>query len=149
MEQNAPEARQSPLEEIRILVPGEPVPKSRPRVVGGHAYTPRRTMEYEKQIALAYRAEHGNTSFETGVPLRMEVNFGLKIPTSKSKRVKRAMEDGEVRPTGRPDVDNLQKCVQDALNGVAYADDAQIVEVVASKRYAVYPGAEIVIRRIR
>lgn len=39
-------------------------------------------------------------------------------------------------PTVPPDVDKVLRCLCDALNGIAWADDAQVTRVVVSKRYA-------------
>lgn len=54
------------------------------------------------------------------------------------------MEAGTVRPSRKPDVDNVLKAVLDALNGVAYKDDSRVVHVAASKFYSNDP--KIVIR---
>lgn len=49
---------------------------------------------------------------------------------------------GAVRPTAptshqqKPDVDNLAKAVLDALNGIAFADDSQVGELIVGKRWA-------------
>lgn len=40
------------------------------------------------------------------------------------------------RPAKRPDVDKFVRHVLDAMTGVIYADDGQVVEVLASKEYA-------------
>lgn len=45
------------------------------------------------------------------------------------------MEDGSVRPTKKPDVDNIVKIVLDALNGLAWHDDAQVTFLAVSKEY--------------
>lgn len=46
---------------------------------------------------------------------------------------------GEKRDShGRPDLDNLVKAVKDAMTGVVYRDDSQIVELLAKKK----PGKE-------
>lgn len=37
--------------------------------------------------------------------------------------------------TQRPDLDNITKSIADGLNGVAYADDGQIAETEAIKRW--------------
>ena len=41
----------------------------------------------------------------------------------------------KIRPTKKPDIDNIIKAVLDALNGVAYKDDTQVVQVMATKKY--------------
>ena len=46
------------------------------------------------------------------------------------------MLSGEIKPTKKPDIDNITKCILDGLNGVAYRDDTQVVEVSAKKIYA-------------
>ena len=46
------------------------------------------------------------------------------------------MEKGIIRPVKKPDVDNIAKAVFDSLNGIAYKDDAQVVELSMSKYYA-------------
>lgn len=37
---------------------------------------------------------------------------------------------------GKPDIDNIIKIVMDALNGYAYQDDTQVVQLDARKEYA-------------
>ena len=46
------------------------------------------------------------------------------------------MLNGELRPTKKPDCDNIAKVILDALNGIAYHDDSQVVELVVHKHYA-------------
>ena len=43
-----------------------------------------------------------------------------------------------------PDLDNLIKSITDALNGVAYKDDSQIVAVVSRKMFA--PRSNSIVR---
>lgn len=45
----------------------------------------------------------------------------------------------------KPDVDNIVKIVADALNGVAYHDDTQIVSVLAKKVYAASEGLDVIV----
>ena len=52
---------------------------------------------------------------------------------------------GEIRPTKRPDVDNVLKAIADSLNGLAYADDAQVVDMRASKQYDAIEGVRVTI----
>lgn len=103
---------------LTFMVPGQPVPKGRPRVLkNGQTYTDKRTREAEKAIGFAAKTaliQQRRNRPLTG-PLSLTVYFHLK-----NRR--------------RMDVDNLLKTVQDGLNGVAFEDDSQIVEVHAYKR---------------
>jgi len=47
--------------------------------------------------------------------------------------------------TVKPDIDKLCRTVLDALTGVAYRDDSQVVSIVASKVYAETEGIEIIL----
>ena len=40
--------------------------------------------------------------------------------------------------TKKPDLDNLVKSVLDGLNGIAYVDDNQIIDIEARKEYGLY-----------
>jgi Holliday junction resolvase RusA-like endonuclease len=65
-------------------------------------------------------------------PIRLAVSAFLPLPkaTPKKRRLTR-------KPTGVPDWDNLGKQVCDALQGLAFANDAQVVTALVRKRYAV------------
>ena len=56
------------------------------------------------------------------------------------------MLDGLIRPTKKPDWDNIGKVVCDALNGIAYRDDAQIVDSMVRKFYGEVPRVVVIIR---
>ena len=70
------------------------------------------------------------------------------IPKSESKKKKALMRQNEIRPTKRPDADNVVKLVADALNQVAYRDDTQIVDCQVRKFYSDNPRLEVLIQRI-
>lgn len=92
-----------------VAVPGNPVPKERPRFNGRIAYTPKKTRDAEDWI----RAHCNRLPCLTG-PLKLRIAFFRK----------------DAQPC---DLDNLAKLVQDALNGRAFKDDRQIVVLAASK----------------
>lgn len=75
-------------------------------------------------------------------PVRVEVDFYLERPKGHMGTGRNA---GAVRasapplPVVRPDVDKLLRGVLDALTGLAWVDDSQVVEVAVRKRYAA-PG---------
>lgn len=68
------------------------------------------------------------------------------IPSSKSKKQQRLMEDGVIRPTTKPDSDNILKIVADSLNQIAYKDDAQVVDAQIRKFYSRRPRVVVSIR---
>lgn len=126
--------------QVEFTVPGEPFGKQRPRHsrVSGTTYTPRETKEHEALILQEYRRQCG-TKFPEGSQLRITVTAVMGIPKSAPKSRRSAMISGEVRPTRKPDWDNIGKLVCDALNGVAYDDDKCICEAVVVKVYGDVP----------
>ncbi len=132
---------------FRLEVPGVPVAKGRPRfaVVGGHgrAYTPAKTRNYEQQI-YALAVAQGIKPVERDRPVRVAVVVFVAPPKSLRVKVRRQIEAGcdDYPVVTRPDLDNYEKCL-DALNGVAWADDAQICEKASGKYYSARPRVVI------
>ncbi len=131
---------------IKLTIPGEPVAKGRPRVTRYGTYTPEKTKNYETLVKELYFMEHGQTLLEGELSIDIKAYF--RIPKSASKKRKRLMASGDMRPVKRPDWDNVGKIVTDALNGVAYDDDSQIVSATVEKYYSEEPRTEIKIERI-
>lgn len=131
----------------RIVIYREPHPKERPRVsmIAGHPkiYTPRDTREFEKAVSDAWKKEHGDSPF-TG-PVTVMIILGMKIPKGSSKAKIQKMLDRQIRPTVKPDVDNCAKSILDALNGLAYMDDNQIVGLTVRKYYMEIPQIQIAV----
>lgn len=100
------------MQPFTLTIPGEPVPKGRPRLARhGHTYTPTKTQNAEKRIAWAYHTARG--PHHTG-PVAVTAAFHR-------------------HNRHRVDLDNLVKTVLDALNGHAWDDDAQVVTIHATK----------------
>jgi len=131
---------------IAFTVPGEPQGKGRPRVgrVGGQArmFTPSKTAAYEGLIALAAKQAMGPLPLMLGA-VAVEVEAVCSVPRSWSKRKQAQALAGEVRPTGKPDADNVLKAVCDGCNGVVFKDDSQAVSVLLRKRYGPTPGLSV------
>ena len=117
---------------MQMFIPGKPKGKQRPRVYRGHAFTPQETKDYEAMIANLYRAMHGKM-FEGYVSVEIYVLY--LVPKSYTKKKRDAIRRGEIRPAIKPDIDNIVKIVLDGLNGVAYTDDKQVIEIQAQKCY--------------
>ena len=133
------------MEGIEFIVFGEPQGKARPVVPRtGHAYTPKKTVTYEAEVIAAYhRAYPNRVRWEKGVPLRLRVAAYYGVPKSASQKDRARMLAGEILPTKKPDYDNIGKIVSDALNGVAYYDDAQISDGGVKKAYSAEPRVEV------
>jgi Holliday junction resolvase RusA-like endonuclease len=103
------------MKRIEFLVAGEPVVKSRPRVLrSGRTYTPARTREYEARVKeAAARAFPGGP---ISVPCRVSLCFVM--PTRR-----------------RADIDNLAKAFLDGAIGAAYLDDCQVTWMQVEKTY--------------
>lgn len=133
---------------VTIVVRGNPVGKGRPRFTrNGHAYTPEKTRGYEQEVAWIARNEMGPRQPIEG-PVAMSFRAVFAIPQSWSKRKQQEALLGVIRPTGKPDADNLIKAVADSMNGIVYRDDSQITEITGSKRYGAQPCVVVTIKPI-
>lgn len=118
---------------ITFIVQGKAVPKARPRVCRYRTYTPQKTKDYEELVAWNFK-DQCNQKYEKPLALRVDINIYIK-PLKANKDKTQKMLNGEIRPTTRPDIDNIAKSITDALNGIAYDDDSQIVELMIFKKY--------------
>lgn len=133
---------------ITFKIPGEAVGKGRPRFARRGAftvaYTPEKTASYENLVKLAAaEAMRGRELFAQAVHVEMVIM--CTVPQSWSKKKQAAAIDGTIRPTTKPDVDNVQKAIYDALNGIVWNDDKQIVSGRFSKHYASQPLVRVTI----
>ena len=125
-----------------------PVAKGRPkfRRIGNFvsAYTPKKTIDAEKEIAeVAKKAMNGHPPLETA--LTVCIYFRMPIPASYSKKKRQDCIDGIERHTKKIDLDNATKLVLDSLNGIVYKDDSQIVSLHMTKVYAATPAIEVLV----
>ena len=120
---------------FRFTVAIPPTGKARPRMTrSGHVYTPQKTVDAERRIAYAFQAQGGRLIPKEHA-VGLEVTAYFPIPKSFPQKKREAASYREIFPTKKPDADNILKLVADALNGVAYDDDAQIVRMEISKEY--------------
>lgn len=143
------------MKEIYFVVDGRVQPKQRPKVFRNkysgraHGVTPEKTREYEQRVCGAYldACDGKPKKFEGAV--EMVVNVYIQIPKSAPKKKIDDMITGNIRPIVKNgDVDNLFKAISDALNGVAYNDDSQIVSAKIRKFYAREVCAEVTIKEL-
>lgn len=136
------------MDSVRLKIPLKPRGKERPRwsEKNQRMFTPAATVNYEDFIKLVYRQNYGTQMFQKGVPLDIRIRAYCPIPKSDSTGTRAKKLTGAIRPTVKPDWDNIGKIVADALNKVAYYDDAQIVDSQVRKFYSDTPRVEILIQ---
>jgi Holliday junction resolvase RusA-like endonuclease len=118
-----------------------PVPKARPRLGrNNHTFTPKSTSDAEKQIASVAKCYLARPF---SVPVLIIVDFIYAAPKSWPRKKLLLLGSSLIPRDGRPDIDNLYKLVADALNGIAYEDDAQIVKITSGKFYGNEDGVHI------
>lgn len=131
---------------VKFVIPGDPCAKQRPRMTrAGHTYIPKKTVNYETLVKTIYANKCGEY-FDGPVEIKVMAYFA--IPKSAGKKKKEDMLAGRIRPTKRPDGDNLLKIIADSLNKIAYDDDSQVVSATVDKLYAEQSRVEVTIREI-
>jgi crossover junction endodeoxyribonuclease RusA len=129
---------------IAFRVDGIPAPKGSTKafVVRGRAIVTEDNARTRPWAALVRDAAHESAGativFPRGTPVRLRVIFTLPRPVSLPKRI--------TTHTRKPDLDKLTRAVKDALTGVIWQDDSQVVALTVCKWYttaAERPGADI------
>jgi Holliday junction resolvase RusA-like endonuclease len=113
----------------------------------GHAFTPAATRKYESHLRLAAQEAMAGRAPLDG-PVKVRVVAAFPVPASWSRRKRADALAGIIRPTVKPDADNLIKCVGDGLNAVIWRDDSQIVTASIAKIYSDRPALRIEIEPI-
>jgi len=137
---------------IEFTVPGTPVAKARPRTArlpngGTRHYTPAKTEQWEARAAYAAHQaiiKAGTHPYQG--PVAVIITAVFPVPDSWPKWRREAAMNGEVVPTAKPDMDNVEKAVKDAMNGVVYRDDAQVVVKVTELKYGEEPGVHVAVK---
>lgn len=127
---------------IAIYIPGKAVAQSRPRFarrgdnVSTYDAAPSRDYKsWVKHCALEVIKQTGAALITRDVPLQMVMTVTISRPASAPKK--------RICPVVKPDLDNIQKTVQDALEGIVYQADQQIVSIRSVKRYGAFDGVEV------
>lgn len=111
--------------------------KARPRMNTrtGKAYTPTKTKQYEYFLRDIFVRKYPNFKpIETSVNIKIIAYFD--IPKSTSKKKEAEMLVNNIKPTKKPDIDNITKIVLDSLNKFAFKDDSQVIKLEVEKKYA-------------
>lgn len=136
---------------VTFSVPGKPKGKARAKTYRNKhtgfvtTVTPDETILYENFVKDQFLNKCQGLYFERGMPVTLRIVARFLPPKSISKKRQLDMLEGREYPLKKPDMDNIVKVVADALNGVAYNDDTQIVLVVAKKAYSANEGLDITV----
>jgi Holliday junction resolvase RusA-like endonuclease len=134
---------------VTYIVYGEPVGKGRPRFARRgaftHAYTPEKTKTYEDEIRMMARAAMG-ASEPLDTPVTVAIYIRVGIPASYSKQKRKDALSGVLKPTKKPDLDNVAKCFLDSMNEIVYLDDKLVVNLHVTKVYAETPAVEVMVK---
>jgi Holliday junction resolvase RusA-like endonuclease len=134
---------------VVYTVYGEPVGKGRPRFARRgtfvSTYTPQKTKTYEDEIRMMAKAAMGASEpLETPVTVAIYIRVG--IPASYSKQKRKDALSGVLKPTKKPDLDNVAKCFLDSMNEIVYLDDKLVVNLHVTKVYAETPAVEVMVK---
>ncbi|MFD1430610.1 RusA family crossover junction endodeoxyribonuclease [Lacticaseibacillus mingshuiensis] len=133
---------------VMIVIPGEPVAQGRPCFTRtGRAYDPTKSRNY-KALVRQFTTQAVTEPPISG-PVRCEVKMFRSIQKAGSSKLRAQKAQGVVRPVVKPDVDNVFKAVTDAMKGIVWLDDNQIVEAKIEKFYSDTPRVEVVVEAIK
>ena len=136
---------------ISFTVEGTPVAKGRPRFARRgnfiSTYTPKKTLSYEQRIA-----KEAKFTMDTNEPLRTPVaviiEIVLEVPKSYSKKRTFDCLTNEESPLKKPDLDNCGKLILDAMNGIVYIDDCQIISLHITKKYGAIALVNVFVKEV-
>ena len=136
---------------ITFEVPGDPHGKGRPKFARRgnfvQTYTDAKTASYEDLVRFYANLAMIDLAPLDG-PVAVYIYVKLAVPKSYSKKRAEACLSGLERPTKKPDWDNVAKSICDAMNGIVYQDDTQIVDAHVTKVYADCAGVEVGVKQI-
>lgn len=134
---------------LKFTVPGEPYGQPRPRFSAAngkvHTYNTDESRNYKTQVKLIAQtaAREQGWTFAGTEGIGVNIYAYMYIPQSKSKKFHAAAMAGDERPTKKPDCDNIFKAVTDALSGLLFKDDKQIIHARVEKYYSDEPRVEV------
>ena len=134
--------------QIHFQVEGNPKGKGRPRFsrVGNFTkvYTDKQTLTYEAMIATFAKQAMGGTEL-IKTPVSVFLYVRLPVPQSYPKKRRDACLSGLEKPCKKPDIDNIAKTYLDAMNGVIFVDDTQVIDLHVKKLYSVVAGVDVMV----
>ena len=140
-----------------FVIDGKPQGKARartfynPKLGRVQSMTPENTVLYENLVKQSFIQQADKAARWFGKePLAVYITAFYPIPASTTKKDRQLICSGKLYPTKKPDADNVAKVICDALNGVAYGDDTQIIKLLILKAYTEeQPRVQVCIEEIK
>ena len=136
------------MEQIRRTVLGEPKAQPRHRHFQRGSFVTTYDPAAKDKVSFAGILQQEAPKEPISAPIALELVFYMARPRNhygSGKKAECLKDSAPEHHSGRPDLDNLTKFVQDALNKIYYRDDALICELTARKVYSERPRTEITI----
>lgn len=127
----------------------EPTPQLRPRVSSRphvRVYDPPKVKNFKNLLRSLAVDQYARPPLIG--PLSVSLTFYRPIQTSISKTERERRLSNESKPVVKPDTDNYIKSTLDALNGVLWHDDSQIVKIEAEKKYSDHPRITVSVKPV-
>lgn len=119
---------------IAFSVEGKPIQQGSMRAFNN------RIVHNKTKELMAWRSMVGQAAHAAGcIPIDGPITISMTFRYQRPKSVTRQ------HPTVPPDLDKQIRSILDALTGIAYQDDSQVIEIHASKGYSDHPGVDIVV----
>lgn len=124
--------------------------KERPRfnMYQKRTYTPTKTKKYENMIKMSFKQKYGLNFNPSTNEIYIKIDVEYAPPKSYSKKKKDELIDWKMGYIQKPDCDNIAKAVLDALNGLVWKDDKQVVGLLVLKCYGKEDKINIEIREV-
>ena len=136
---------------IFFEIPGDAQAQGRPRAGKTKRgkvvmYDPKESRDYKSYVRLIASQHRPKSPLEG--QLEVFIKIYRRMPKSITKKRRQAVIEGIHRPITKPDLTNIAKGIEDALNGIIYKDDSQIVDLHISKYYSDRPRVEVQIKEL-
>lgn len=137
---------------MTFVIEGKPQGKARARTFYNRrmgkmqSITPEKTKSYEDLVRWSYKAAGGGYYGKGLFVVQIKAIYG--IPSSYSKKRREAALKGDIKPSVKPDIDNITKSILDALNGVAYYDDSGVIALTVEKVYGDSARVEVELKLV-
>lgn len=130
---------------LKIEIPGDVQAQQRPRVTRNGTFDPKESKDYKSFVRLVASQIAPETLITEDIKLTIDIYRKMPKAISNSQKKLQQALNGELRPTTKPDIDNLAKGIKDGLSKVIWRDDSQVTELIALKWYSDNPRAEVMI----